>query len=54
MEHNHIGIMLTEADVVSILKKKMCLSSPDIPENEAQYWTDKLEQINSMEIHDEV
>ncbi|XP_051907893.1 uncharacterized protein LOC127591647 [Hippocampus zosterae] len=25
----------------------------DIPENEAQYWTDKLEQINSMEIHDE-
>uniref|UniRef100_A0A3Q2Y9X7 Unc-13 homolog B n=1 Tax=Hippocampus comes TaxID=109280 RepID=A0A3Q2Y9X7_HIPCM len=26
----------------------------DIPENEAQYWTDKLEQINSMEIHDEM
>nr|XP_061800482.1 protein unc-13 homolog B-like [Nerophis lumbriciformis] len=25
----------------------------DIPENEAQYWTDKLEQINSMEIHNE-
>ncbi|XP_068508979.1 uncharacterized protein [Syngnathus scovelli] len=25
----------------------------DIPENEAQYWTDKLEQINSTEIHDE-
>ncbi|XP_077352993.1 uncharacterized protein unc13bb isoform X3 [Festucalex cinctus] len=25
----------------------------DIPENEAQYWTDKLEQINSMEINDE-
>ncbi|XP_061148507.1 protein unc-13 homolog B-like isoform X2 [Syngnathus typhle] len=25
----------------------------DIPENEARYWTDKLEQINSTEIHDE-
>ncbi|XP_054612656.1 uncharacterized protein LOC129169840 isoform X4 [Dunckerocampus dactyliophorus] len=25
----------------------------DIPENEAQYWTDKLERINSMGIHDE-
>ncbi|XP_061658129.1 protein unc-13 homolog B-like isoform X2 [Syngnathoides biaculeatus] len=25
----------------------------DIPENEALYWTDKLERINSMEIHEE-
>nr|XP_057911642.1 uncharacterized protein LOC131106493 isoform X6 [Doryrhamphus excisus] len=25
----------------------------DIPDNEAQYWTDKLERINSMGIHDE-
>lgn len=27
--------------------------SPDIPEDEAQYWTGKLERIN-MGIHDEV
>ncbi|XP_061733089.1 uncharacterized protein LOC133536514 isoform X9 [Nerophis ophidion] len=25
----------------------------DIPDNEAQYWTDKLERINSMRLHDE-
>lgn len=28
--------------------------SPDIPEDEAQYWTSKLERINTMRIHDEV
>lgn len=27
---------------------------PDIPEDEAQYWTSKLERINTMRIHDEV
>lgn len=27
---------------------------PDIPDDEAQYWTGKLEQINTMTIHDEV
>uniref|UniRef100_A0A672IGF7 Unc-13 homolog Ba (C. elegans) n=1 Tax=Salarias fasciatus TaxID=181472 RepID=A0A672IGF7_SALFA len=26
----------------------------DIPEDEAQYWTDKLERINTMPVHDEV
>lgn len=26
----------------------------DIPEDEAQYWTSKLERINTMRIHDEV
>lgn len=26
----------------------------DIPEDEAQYWTGKLEHINTMRIHDEV
>lgn len=27
---------------------------PDIPDDEAQYWTGKLERINRMGIHDEV
>ena len=27
---------------------------PDIPDDEAQYWTGKLERINSMGIDDEV
>lgn len=27
---------------------------PDIPDDEAQYWTGKLERINTMSIHDEV
>lgn len=27
---------------------------PDIPEDEAQYWTSKLARINTMHIHDEV
>lgn len=27
---------------------------PDIPDDEAQYWTGKLKHINTMEIHDEV
>lgn len=26
----------------------------DIPDDEAQYWTGKLERINTMGIHDEV
>ncbi len=26
----------------------------DIPDDEAQYWTKKLDRINSMRIHDEV
>lgn len=26
----------------------------DIPDDEAQYWTGKLERINTMRIHDEV
>lgn len=29
-------------------------SRPDIPDDEAQYWTSKLERINTMQIHDEV
>lgn len=34
----------------------MCVHvlSLDIPDDEAQYWTGKLEQINTMGIHDEV
>lgn len=27
---------------------------PDIPDDEAQYWTGKLERINTMRIDDEV
>ena len=30
------------------------VSIPDIPDDEAQYWTGKLERINTMRIHDEV
>ncbi len=26
----------------------------EIPEDEARYWTGKLERINAMDIHDEV
>uniref|UniRef100_A0A096LQR4 C2 domain-containing protein n=1 Tax=Poecilia formosa TaxID=48698 RepID=A0A096LQR4_POEFO len=29
------------------------LLGPDIPEDEAEYWTSKLERINTMQIHDE-
>ena len=32
----------------------LCMSLPDIPEDEAQYWTRKLDHINTMGIHDEV
>lgn len=32
----------------------MPISVPDIPDDEAQYWTGKLEHINTMRIHDEV
>ena len=32
----------------------VCMSRLDIPEDEAQYWTRKLDHINTMGIHDEV
>ncbi|MEQ2277692.1 hypothetical protein XENORESO_006298, partial [Xenotaenia resolanae] len=34
----------------SITDRKQCSY---IPEDEAQYWTSKLERINTMQIHDE-
>lgn len=32
----------------------MFVLAPDIPDDEAQYWTGKLERINTMRIDDEV
>lgn len=32
----------------------VCILLLDIPDEEAQYWTGKLERINTMGIHDEV
>lgn len=32
----------------------MCVFYVDIPDDEAEYWTGKLDRINTMGIHDEV
>lgn len=41
-------------DFLSSLFLYYLFACADIPDDEAQYWTKKLERINSMRIHDEV
>lgn len=43
--HSHMSRLLCSLYAFLIL---------DIPDDEAQYWTGKLERINTMEIDDEV
>lgn len=49
LSQSYIAFLYHHVDFLHFL-----LSRPDIPDDEAQYWTSKLDRINTMQIHDEV